>query len=343
MAAAQSAPAPPILQAPVHRFERYEAAVQAIALYEAGLHENAVLRRSSGLNVTDQDRQVEAFCLLPARPLQPPLVLIGGMGPAPRPAPQTAIDDQPPLVLIGGMGPWAGAMAFRRACERFRDSRTVVLYQACNTPDRSTVILREDGPDTPLCREMALRLADAVRLGVDLAGPAIQPARCIVACNSAHYFWRLLEDDLRQSLPGRECQVRMISLVDSCLEAIQSQSCRRTLLLATEGARVGQVFSAPFREAGIAFEEPSPALGLLLMRAIFEGVKAVDERRAVELGNAFFEAILQTGRDYDCILAGCTELPLTIDLLRLRGSPAVAAFLSRVRIVDPMEEAVSRA
>jgi aspartate racemase len=166
--------------------------------------------------------------------------------------------------------------------------------------------------------------------------------RCIIACNSAHYFWRLLQEDLRQTAPGPERQVRMISLVDSTLEALESRSCRNTLVLAAEGARIGQVFSAPFRDAGIAFEEPSPTLARLLMRAIFEGVKALDDRRAVELGNEFFETVLRTGRDYDCILAGCTELPLTIDLLRLHGSPAVAAFLSRVRVIDPMEEALCR-
>jgi len=60
----------------------------------------------------------------------------------------------------------------------------------------------------------------------------------------------------------------------------------------------------------------------------------------VNSANEFFEGILQTGRDYDCVLAGCTELPLAIDLLRLRGSPAVTAFLSHVRIVDPLEEAL---
>ncbi len=190
MPASQSAIAPSKLQAPVWRFERYEAAVQAIAGYEAALRENALGRRSNGLTVTDQDQPAEVFCLFPVRSLQPP------------------------LALIGGMGPLAGAKAFRRACARFRDSRAVVLYQVCSMPDRSTIILGEHGPDTPLCREMALRMAGAVRLAVGLAGPASQPARCIIACNSAHYFWRLLEDDLRQTAPGRECQVRMISLVD---------------------------------------------------------------------------------------------------------------------------------
>ena len=72
-------------------------------------------------------------------------------------------------------------------------------------------------------------------------------------------------------------------------------------------------------------------------------MKSLDERRAVELGNEFFEAILRSGQDYDCVLAGCTELPLTIDLLKLRGSPAVAAFLSRAKIVDPVEEALRHA
>ena len=114
-------------------------------------------------------------------------------------------------------------------------------------------------------------------------------------------------------------------------------------MLATEGARAGKVFSAPCRDAGIPFDEPSPSLSRLLMRAIYEGMKALDERRAVEFGNEYFETVLRSGRAYDCVLAGCTELALTIDLLKLRGRPAVAAFLSGVTVVDPLEEALGHA
>ena len=71
-------------------------------------------------------------------------------------------------------------------------------------------------------------------------------------------------------------------------------------------------------------------------------MKSLDEHRAVALGNEFFETILRTGRAYDCVVAGCTEIPLTIDLLRRRGSRAVADFLSKVKIVDPLEEAICR-
>jgi aspartate/glutamate racemase len=318
MPVSQSATAPEGLDAPPRQFRHYKAAVRAIAEYQAALCENASRRRSGGLTVTDQDQPEEFFLLLPARP------------------------DRSPLAIIGGMGPLAGALAFRRACERFQDSRAVVLYQACSVPDRSTVILGEGCPDTPLCLQMALKLAGAVRSAVDLAPQANHPACCIIACNSAHYFWRAVVDALKQAA-APTCQVRMISLVESAIEALQFPSRGRALLLATEGAREGAIFSTPFRDAGIAFDEPSPALGRLLMSAIFEGVKALDERRAVELGNEFFEAILHSGRDYDCVLAGCTELPHTIDLLRLHGSPAVAAFLSRVNVVDPLEEALRRA
>ena len=312
MPASQSAGVSLELEIPVRRFAKYESAVQAMAGYELALCENALWRRSNSLTTTDQDQPDEVFCLFPEHPLEPP------------------------LAIIGGMGPLAGAIAFRRACARFRNSRAVVLYQACSLPDRSGVILGEGASATPLCREMAWQLAGAVREAVNLADAAGQPIRCLIACNSAHYFWRLLEDHLGQ------CAVHMISLVESSQDALKLQACRKTLLLATEGARVGQVFSSPFREAGIAFDEPSPALSRVLMRAIFEGVKALDDRRTVELGNEFFETVLGTGQDYDCVLAGCTELPLMLDLLRLRGSPAVIAFLSRVRIVDPMEEALCR-
>ncbi len=314
MSTSVSATRAPAFSMPVRRVQHYEEALESMANYVALLCRNASQRRLNGLTVTDQDQPEEVCCFTPARP------------------------DHPPLAIVGGMGPLAGALAFRQACGRFRNSRAIALYQACSVPDRSTIILAENCPDSPACYRMAAKLADAVRLAVDFTGSAIQPASCILACNSAHYFWRLMVDDLRRT----RCTVRMISLVETSVEALRLLSCRRTLLLTTEGARIGQIFSAPCRDAGIAFDEPSPALSRLLMHVVFEGMKSLNERRAVELGDEFFRGVLESGRDYDCIVAGCTELPFTIDLLRARGSSAVAAFLSGVKIVDPLEEALRR-
>ncbi|MGA3009072.1 MAG: aspartate/glutamate racemase family protein [Terracidiphilus sp.] len=306
---------PQVFAAPVQRFQHYEEAIQTMAGYQAALCADAFLRRSNGLTVTDQDQPDEVFCLFPDLP------------------------NRAPLAIIGGMGPLAGALAFRQACMRFQDSRSIVLFQACSMPDRSTVILGEGSPDTALCHEVAFKLAGGVRLALTLAAPAGQPASCILACNSAHYFWQLVVNELGNLAE----QVKMISLVESSVDALRSLSCRKALLLTTEGAQTGKVFSAPCCDSGIAFDEPSPALNHLLMRTVFEGIKSMDERRAVEIGNELFETIMRSEQDYDCVLAGCTELPLTIDLLKLKGSPEVAAFLSRVKIVNPIEEALRHA
>jgi aspartate/glutamate racemase len=315
MSASRPAILPRVLEMPVRRFAHHGAAVRAIEDYETVLFENASRRGANDARVIDQDQPDEMFCLFPARPARPT------------------------LIIIGGMGPLAGARAFRQACVRFEDSRAVVLYQACSVPDRSTIILREGRPDTAACQRMAARLAAAVRLAFDVASPSGRPASCIIACNSAHYFWRMVSEDLRQGA-APACTTRMVSLVDASMEALHSQRCARVLILATEGARIGKVFSQPCRDANIVFDEPSSQLSRLLMSAIFEGMKSLDRRRAVALGEEFFAAILRCGRDYDCILAGCTEIPLTIDLLRLAGSSAVSDFLSGVRIVDPVAEAL---
>jgi aspartate/glutamate racemase len=308
----------PVVEAPVRRYARWQDAVRGITDYQAALREAAAWRRARGLAVTDQDQPEEAFCLFPAQP------------------------DGPPLLIVGGMGPLAGASAFGQACARFRNSRIVVLHQACSVPDRSRIILREGRPDTVACREMAGRLASHVRRAAELVPSSAGPARCLVACNSSHYFWRFLVDELQRTAaePG---EVEMVSLVESSVEALGARSCGRTLLLATEGARVGRVFSAPCRASGIDFDEPSRPLNQLLMRVIYEGVKALDERRAVELGDQFFRAVLRSGQDYECVLAGCTEVPLAVNLLRQRGSAPVRDFLSRVQLLDPLEETLSHA
>jgi hypothetical protein len=77
------------------------------------------------------------------------------------------------------------------------------------------------------------------------------------------------------------------------------------------------------------------------MRTIYEGPKSLDERRAVELGTMFFEAVARGMTDIGCVLAGCTELPTTLELLRERSTSTVRSFLARVDIVDPMDAALA--
>jgi len=290
--------------------------MDSIAGYALSLQTRAAERRSRGLAVSDQDYPEEAFCLMP---------------------PGTA---RRPLALIGGMGPLAGALAFRRACERFGDSRATVLYQACSVPDRTPIILTNGGAGlSPAGLDLTTRLARAIEGAVDLLPQAAERVDCIMACNSAHYFWEPLKSSLARA-PDLARRLNLISTVKCSVRALRAMAYGRVLLLCTEGARVGRIFSSAATEAGIRFEEPVPGLDRLLMRAIYDGLKSLDEGRAVEFGTQFFEGVLRNTGDSDCILAGCTELPPIIELLKGRSTPTVRAFLSRVTVVDPMDAAL---
>jgi len=302
---------------PVHRFDDFREAMDSIAGYAISLQTRAAERRSRGLSVSDQDYREEAFCLMPP-------------GVARR-----------PLALIGGMGPLAGALAFRKACERFGDSRATVLFQACSVPDRTPIILADRGARlTPADLDVATRLARAIEAAVDLLPQAVGRVDCIMACNSAHYFWEALKSSLARA-PDLTRRLSLISTVKCSVRALHALAYDRILLLCTEGARVGRIFSSAATEAGIRFEEPEPGLDRLLMRAIYDGVKSLDEGRAVEFGTQFFEGVLRNMGDFDCILAGCTELPPIIELLKRRSTPTVGAFLSRVTVLDPLEAALN--
>jgi len=301
---------------PVRRYGGFRDAVDAIACYAVSLQTQATERRSRGLSVSDQDYSEEAFCLTP---------------------PGAA---RHPLVLIGGMGPLAGALAFRKACERFCDSRTTVLYQACSVPDRTPAILADGGTRfSPISLEMGRHLASAVKEAVGLLPQVPGRVDCVLACNSAHYFWEPLKISLAGS-PDLHRRLNLISIVQSSFRALRAAACGRVLLLCTQGARIGGIFSGAAAESGVRFGEPGPELDRLLMRAIYDGVKSLDEDRAVEFGTQFFEGVLRHMGDFDCILAGCTELPAIIELLKGRGTPAVKAFLSRVTVVDPLDAAL---
>jgi aspartate racemase len=292
----------------VQRFGDFRQALPAIARYQEWLHTEAAACRGRGSPAADQYYPEEAFCLSP---------------PAAR---------RDALALVGGMGPLAGALAFQNACEKFENSREIVLYQACSAPNRTTVILADNGSlETAADMDMAARLTGAASKAAGLVSCGTGRVSCIVVCNAAHYFWKWID-----WAPG----IEPVSLVDSSARTLRSMGCRRVLLLTTWGARAGRVYSTRLAEAGVPFEEPSPALEQTLMRAIYGGVKALDDGIALSAGTEFFQGVLRTMGDFDCILAGCTELPYLTELLKQKSSPDVAGFLSGVAILDPVAAAI---
>jgi aspartate/glutamate racemase len=287
------------------------AAIDAITAYIQRLSTRAAELRFRGEEVRDQSFPVELFALRPACTVLPP------------------------LVLLGGMGALAGANGFARACSIFGESREIVLLQACSVPDRTQAIVADANCRSGISPEHAAvagMLEAALHEAIGHVASARRPIDVIALCNAAHAF-----------LPGvfartKRDDVRQISLVECVVDALaRRRSQRPALILSSLGTRISRIFTRRFDEMGIAYVEPSDRAQETLMRAIYEGLKALHWQSASAAGEALFAELLATGADLGCIVAACTEIPQIIDLLKRTGSEGLRERLSRIDVIDPVE------
>ena len=282
---------------PVYRHSEYRAAIESIQDHAARLLKRT--RRAGERCIADQDHLCQTFLLRPRTP------------------------TASPLLLMGGMGPSVGAEAFERACRRFRDERTILLYQACNIPDRTAVIelsLASEGLSIPEERDLIDLLLDALKVAVRPLQGA-ESISCIFVCNSVHFFLPVLKQRLSaESLPVLS-RLRIVSLIEVAVEKARCLDRPRLLVMATTGSVQSRLFGAPLSEAGVEYVYPPAELQAVLMRAIYDGVKVFDDETAFKAGRDVLTATLRYNSEVNCILAGCTEMPHILKLVRQRAGP----------------------
>lgn len=96
-------------------------------------------------------------------------------------------------------------------------------------------------------------LARAIETAASMLPGERERVDCIIACNTAHYFWGPLQNALGRS-PDLLERLNLISMVECTVLALASRAYRRVLLLCTEGSRLGRVFSGPGAAAGLRLE-----------------------------------------------------------------------------------------
>lgn len=301
-----------------HLFGEAQEALDAILSYQERLQDFSREQKRLGQAACDQSHPTEVFKLRPA------------------------YATTPPLVLLGGMGPLAGADGYARACRRFQNTREIVLFQACFIPDRTAVLLRSaetHGPASPEHLLMADLLESAVSEALSQVETCDGPIALVVLCNTCHFFIPEVLGRLRKRQPAMAERVRFVSLVELTVEAIRRRGHRRIMALYTSGTRLSRIYSRRFDEEGFSYVEPTGAIEQALMYAIFSGVKASNRSAVLGGGAILFDEILATGQEFDCIVAGCTEVPFILDSLIEAGSERARAFLERVEIVDPVSAA----
>lgn len=239
--------------------------------------------------------------------------------------PPTAVE--PPLLILGGMGPLAGLQTFQQVLARADGMRRIVLLQATQVPDRTGVLLAKDGA-RELHEKVVDRLARAIGAGLRLASPGGSPVDMIVACNTAHAFVpealeRVHSDDLHWR-----------SYVDAVASGVP-RSNDPVLILATTGTQAAGLYRQAFGAHGVPWMEPDAEGQALLMKAIYS-VKGGDEPSAVQSGQAAMRGLMSGGQRPGRVLAGCTEVPLLLELLKTQATPEVQGFVSSLEVIDPL-------
>ncbi len=194
-----------------YHFTTVQQALIAASAHRQKLEQLAKSYNSSGKVIADDDYPTE---LLTLRPKQ---------------------TERPPLVLIGGMGALAGIAGFESACQMFRNSREILLLQACALPNRTTAMrqkIQKKGGGS-MGHQLVLMLERAIQVAVSQIYSKNSIVQVIVLCNAAHCFLPLVWQQLEINDPEVTKKVQPISLIESAVQYVQQRGLRRPLLLCT--------------------------------------------------------------------------------------------------------------
>ncbi|MBP1912721.1 cysteate racemase [Thermococcus stetteri] len=215
--------------------------------------------------------------------------------------------------ILGGMGPLATADLFRRIVEktpakRDQDHPRIIIYNNPKIPDRTTFILGRGEDPRPELIVSARKLEEC---GADFI---------IMPCNTAHYF----AEDIRKAI-----RIPLVSMIDETAKVVKKMGLRKVGLLATDGTIKGLVYHRALMEHGIQIAVPNKKDQELVMKAIYEGVKAGN----LELGRELLLKVAKKlERRADGIIAGCTEVSVALRQEDLS-----------VPLIDPMDVIAERA
>ena len=122
-----------------------------------------------------------------------------------------------------------------------------------------------------------------------------------LACITGHMVFDRVQE--RSAVP-------LVSIVETCLEAVVARGCRKVLLLGTEGTMKDDFFKKPFRAAGLEVVVPSQEeqryVGWHIENELEHGIVREDVRQE------YYRIVnnMVNSQKVDALILGCTELPM---------------------------------
>lgn len=205
----------------------------------------------------------------------------------------------PVIGIIGGMGPMATCDLMEkiiRATDASCDQEHVRICVDNNTviPDRTKALLHGGKDPVPEIVKSGQRLE---QMGAQVL---------IMGCNTAHCFYDQIVPHL---------QVPLLNMIEETAKYLSKNGVKRAGILATDGTCQSHVYDRAFAKAGLEAVYPSPENQKIVMRLIYDYVKAGNEHIEELPIQNIVDEMRQLGAEK--MVLGCTELPLAFAKLGL--------------------------
>ena len=205
------------------------------------------------------------------------------------------------LGLIGGMGPESTVVYYQRICQEICKRMGGAFFPNLTIESRDCFVV------TRLCEEE--RYDELVEYYVDSV-ETLASAGCdfaAIGCNTGHIvFDRVAE---RSPIP-------LVSIVEATRDVMVKRGFKRPLLLGTKATMEGDFFKSALIAAGMGIVRPPAKERDWLFRTIFDELEMGIVR---DESVAHFGRLVDEGAEHgaDCVILGCTELPMLADRLEL--------------------------
>ena len=221
--------------------------------------------------------------------------------------------------VLGGMGPQATIDLYQKIIDLTpakvdQEHIPVLIWSNPAIPDRTEAILRGGTDPTPALVHGARLLA---------AGGS----ECIaMPCNTAHRYALAIQESV---------SVPLINMIDETARAVvgAAMSGVKVGILATTGTLASNLYQPVLEKHGLISLTPDPEHQDVLMNAIFDanGIKAgfLDDHNQKRVLSVM-EHLQAHGAT--AFIAGCTELPLVLNGLKLDGLFDPTEILARAAI-----------
>lgn len=204
------------------------------------------------------------------------------------------------LGIIGGMGPAATCDLMEKIIALTKascDQEHIHMISDVNTaiPDRTAAILHGGADPVGQMGQSACRLEAA---GAEFL---------IMPCNTAHFFYDRIAEQV--SIP-------LLHMPRLTAAVLKKAGVKKAGVLATDGTIESGVYARALEAEGIEPVYPEPEHQAMVMKLIYEGIKA----RKIPLSDIPVGEILESLRQKGAekFLLACTELPIAFEALGIR-------------------------